>query len=66
MWDDENKLIKDELLSISYRGINNTLDVKGSELYDNENGKFYYNITDYGKDFGLTDEGVKSSFIIIK
>ncbi len=66
IWDDEEKVVKDELLSISYRDIKNTLDAEGKEFYDNESGKFYFNITDHGKNFGLTDEGVKSSFIIIK
>lgn len=66
IWDSENELVKEELLSISFRGVNNTLEAEGKVLLDNDNGTFYFNITDYGKDFGLTDEGVKSSFIIIK
>ena len=66
IWDSENELVKDELLSISFKGVNSTLDADGKVLVENDNGTFYFNITDYGKDFGLTDEGVKSSFIVIK
>ena len=65
LWDNEEKLVKDELLSIAFRKENDEAQVKGKKLLKNELGTFYYDITDYGEDFGITDEGVKSSFIII-
>ena len=65
LWDNEEKLVKDELLSIAFRKENDEAQVKGKKLLKNELGTFYYDITDYGEEFGITDEGVKSSFIII-
>ena len=65
LWDKENKLVKDELLSISFRPENGETAVKGEKLLKTESGTFYFDITSYGEDFGITDEGVKSSFIII-
>ncbi len=65
IWDNEEKLVKDELLSISLRMENDETTVKGKKLLKTDNGTFYYEITPYGEDFGITDEGVKSSFIII-
>ncbi|MBE6799932.1 MAG: hypothetical protein E7529_01860 [Ruminococcaceae bacterium] len=65
LWDSEEKLIKDELLSVSYRTENDTIEAEGKKLLKTESGTYYYEITNYGKDFGITDEGVKSSFIVI-
>ncbi len=65
LWDKEEKLVKDELLSIYFRGEKDDKNVNGKRLHKNENGTFYYGITSYGEDFGITDEGVKSSFIIV-
>ena len=65
IWDNDEKLVKDELLSISFKPVNDESTVKGKKLSKNELGTFYYDITSYGEDFGITDEGVKSSFIII-
>ena len=65
LWDNEKELVKDELLSISFRTENDELEANGKKLTQNELGTFYYNITPYGDDFGITAEGVKSSFIII-
>lgn len=65
LWDSEEKLIKDELLSIAFRAANDEVEVNGKKLLKTELGTFYFNITSYGDDFGITDEGVKSSFIII-
>ena len=65
LWDGEEELVKDELLSISFRPENDEASVKGDKLLKTESGTFYFNITSYGEDFGITDEGVKSSFIII-
>ena len=65
LWDSEEELIKDELLSIAFRVENDELEVKDKKLMETELGTFYYEITSYGDDFGITDEGVKSSFIII-
>ncbi len=65
IWDNEEELVKDELLSISFRAENDETTVSGKRLLKTENGTFYYEITPYGEDYGITDEGVKSSFIII-
>jgi hypothetical protein len=65
LWDGEEELVKDELLSISFRPENDEASVKGDKLLKTESGTFYFDITSYGEDFGITDEGVKSSFIII-
>lgn len=65
IWDSDEELVKDELLSISFRTDNDEFEAKGKRLHSTESGTFYYEITDYGKNFGITDEGVKSSFIII-
>ena len=65
LWDAEQELVKDELLSISYRDKNDNTEVSGAKLLSTDFCSFYYEITSYGADFGITDEGVKSSFIII-
>lgn len=65
LWDNEEELIKDELLSIAFRAENDESEVKGKKLLKTELGTFYYDVTPYGESFGITDEGVKSSFIII-
>ena len=65
LWDGKQKLVKDELLSISFRTENNETQATGKKLFDGENGSYYYTISSYGEEFGITDEGVKSSFIII-
>lgn len=65
IWDSEEELVKDELLSISFRKEFDENPVEGQKLLKTETGTFYYFITPYGKEFGITDEGVKSSFIII-
>lgn len=64
-WDETEKVIKNELFSIFFVKNGETSENKGEELYSAENGKFYYNITEYGEKFGITDEGVISSFIIL-
>lgn len=64
-WDNEEELVKDELLSISFKAEKDEIKPKGKKLLKTENGTFYYEITSYGEDFGITGEGVKSSFIII-
>lgn len=64
-WDNENELIKDELFSISYKKTPDETGESGKELHSTDRGVFYYSITTYGEDFGITDEGVVSSFIII-
>ena len=65
IWDSEERLVKDELLSISFRTENDEAEINGKKLLKTESGTYYYEITNYGKAFGITDEGVKSSFIII-
>ncbi|MBE6795277.1 MAG: hypothetical protein E7533_01700 [Ruminococcaceae bacterium] len=66
IWDEEEKAIKDELLSISYANADYDGETYGKVLYSDKSGTYYYHITSYGEDFGLTDEGVMSSFIIIE
>ena len=65
VWDSEEGLVKEELLSISFRTENDELEPDGKRLLATETGTYYYKITKHGKNFGITDEGVKSSFIII-
>ena len=65
IWDKEEELVKEELLSIYFRDEKDDTKVKGKMLEKSEIGIFYYEITSYGEDFGVTDEGVKSSFIIV-
>ncbi len=68
-WDEDDEVIKDELFSITFRSDkDNTviIDEIDSELYRFDGGCFYYHITNYGKDFGITDESIISSFINIK
>ncbi len=65
LWDEENQLIKDELLSIAYRKFKDADSFDGKELCSTKDGSFFYNITSYGEEIGITDEGVSSSFILI-
>ena len=66
IWDSEENLIKEELLSISFVDNNEQkLNELGEELFEAENGTYYFEISSHGEKFGITDEGVKSSFIII-
>ncbi len=65
LWNSEEELVKDELLSIAFRAEDDETDANGKKLLTTDLGVFYYDITPYGDDFGITDEGVKSSFIII-
>lgn len=65
LWDSEEKVVKDELLSVSFRAVNDETPAEGEKLLKTELGTFYYEITSYGEVFGITDEGVKSSLILI-
>ena len=65
LWDNEEKVVKDELLSIAFRAEKDETEVKGKKLLKNKVGTFYYDITGYGDDFGITAADVKSSFITI-
>lgn len=65
LWDNEEKVVKDELLSIAFRAEKDETEVSGKKLLKNEIGTVYYDITTYGEDFGITYEDVKSSFIAI-
>lgn len=66
IWDEENQVIKDELLSVSYREVNDETEAEGEELYSSQSGVYYYKITPYGEKRGITDEGVMASFIYYK
>ena len=65
LWDEENGEIQDELLSVSYREINDETEIEGEELYSSQSGTYFYKITPNGEKTGITDEGVKASFIIL-
>ncbi len=65
MWDEENQLITDELFSISFVPLKERTAEKGELLHSTSSGNFYYTLTEYGINFGITDEAIKSSFIII-
>ncbi len=66
-WSEEETAVKDELFNISTR----PSDVEKPEHSDgiifSENGvAYYYGITDYGKNKGITDDAVISSFVNLK
>lgn len=65
LWDDKEKTVKDELLSVSFREVKDETAVSGKKLLDSEMGTYYYEITSYGESYGITDEGVEASFILI-
>ncbi len=62
-WDNKEAKITDELFTVTYRQEKPQSEVVGEFLAHNENGYYYYKITDAGYSFGITDEIVKSSFI---
>lgn len=64
-WDEKNKALKDELFEITLIKKGSEDAANGERLHTSSNGDFYYTITEYGEKFGITDEGIISSFIII-
>lgn len=71
IWNTSTKEIEDILFSIKF--LENSADSRAFEekldkdliLKETENGIFYYEITSYGETFGITNEIVESSFILI-
>ena len=62
LWNEESGTYGEELFSVAYR---ESLDeeVYGEVLYESRNGRYYYEITEQGESFGITDSDVISSFI---
>lgn len=70
IWNTETNEIEDILFSILFveeKDIENYQDVleESVVLYETGSGSFYYHITSYGEDFGITDEIIISSFVKI-
>ncbi len=65
-WDEKKQTSGDELFSISHRIKLTENEIIGELLAENENGVYYYQITEEGYSFGITDELVSSSFINLK
>jgi hypothetical protein len=66
VWDENEQMIKDVIFTIYYSAKGKE-QPKGTELLHSVSGgdKFYFELTDFGKTFGVTEEGIKSSFIFI-
>lgn len=64
LWDEENKAIKDELFLIArYSEDEALLSENMTVLSETKEGVYYYSVTDYGREFGISDETVSSGFI---
>jgi hypothetical protein len=57
--------MSDELFSIAYREKVAENEILGDILAENENGVYYYQITEAGYAFGITDETISTYFIKI-
>ena len=66
VWDEQEQMIKDVIFTIFYSAKGDAQPI-GTDLLHSVSGgdKFYYELTDFGIGFGVTDEGIKSSFIFI-
>lgn len=64
-WNEEEKKSGDELFFITHRESVAENEILGELLAETEKGVYYYQITEKGTDFGITDEIVSSSFIKI-
>lgn len=64
-WNEEEKKFGEELFSITHRLSVAENEILGELLAETEKGVYYYQITEKGTDFGITDEIVSSSFIKI-
>ena len=66
-WSDEETAVKDELFSISarYGDAQKPENTDGVILSEND-VTYYYAITDYGKNHGITEDSVISSFVNLK
>ena len=63
-WNEQSKTYNAELFSIAYRESSNE-EVYGKVLYESQTGTYYYEITENGETFGITDDEVISSFRIV-
>ena len=61
-WNEANKSYGDELFSIAYREVKDDAPY-GEILYECDEGVYYYEITDDGADYGITEDILISSFI---
>ncbi len=64
-WNEEEKKSGEELFSITHRESVVENEILGELLAETEKGVYYYQITEKGTDFGITDENVSLSFIKI-
>ncbi len=64
-WYESSATYGDELFSIAYRR-DKEQDPYGEVLYETDDDVYYYDITEAGESFGITDEDLKSSFIKMK
>ncbi len=62
-WDEASQKSGEELFSVSYRAELAENEILGEILSETENGVYYYEITQSGYDFGITDETITTSFI---
>ncbi len=62
-WNEKTKKAGEELFSITHRINVAENEILGELLAETENGVYYYQITEEGYSFGITDEIVTSSFI---
>lgn len=68
LWDSEELVVGEELFSIQYvanDGVTEASVTTDALLYTSDNGAFYYCITEAGNNFGITNNTVESSFIIL-
>jgi hypothetical protein len=66
VWDEEEQLIRDVIFTIYYTASGDAQPGKTDLLQTASSGEvFYYDLTDFGMNFGVTHEGIKSSFIFI-
>ncbi len=66
VWDEQEQIIKDVIFTIYYSTKDKEQPTGTDLLHTVSAGdKFYYELTDFGMAFGVTDEGIKSSFIFI-
>ena len=64
-WNEEAKRAEKELFSIAYRKKLAENEILGDLLAETEKGVYYYQITEAGYSFGITDETLSSFFIKI-
>ncbi len=63
-WNESRKSYGEELFSIAYREVKDDAPY-GEVLYECDEGVFYYEITNEGADYGITEDVLISSFIKI-